>query len=154
MDLNWYIARGILPLGRLIGHRPSAQEKDICRRLARGEPVTDEVLGVVLLAAAWAWCGMVMTAIGFAATAMFLDDVVGRPLFTALVTVGTAVLGLSLGLFAICCLRDWLLDHATEKGPGTRSGRIAARFVRPRAYDFWLAAAASVWPTLWSAGVI
>ncbi|MFD3793904.1 hypothetical protein [Streptomyces californicus] len=36
----------------------------------------------------------------------------------------------------------------------TATERIATRFSRPRAYDFWLAAAASVWPALWGAGAV
>ncbi|MEW2130389.1 hypothetical protein [Streptomyces sp. NPDC005435] len=154
MDLHWYLARGILPLGRLTGHRPTAEERNLCRRLAHGDRVEGAELGMVLPAAAWAWCGTAMTAIACAATALFLDDAVGWPLFAALVPVATAVLGLSLGLFVICYLRDSLLDHADERGPGSRTGRIAARCAPPRAYDFWLAAAAATWPTLWSTGVV
>ncbi|MFE9455721.1 hypothetical protein [Streptomyces californicus] len=36
----------------------------------------------------------------------------------------------------------------------TATERIAARLSRPRAYDFWLAAAASAWLALWGAGVV
>ncbi|MFD8582936.1 hypothetical protein ACFV2A_08580 [Streptomyces californicus] len=36
----------------------------------------------------------------------------------------------------------------------TAAERIATRFSRPRAYDIVLAAAGSVWPALWGAGVV
>ncbi|MEU6498653.1 hypothetical protein ABZ895_03775 [Streptomyces californicus] len=36
----------------------------------------------------------------------------------------------------------------------TATERIATRFSRPRAYDLWLAVAASVWSALWAAGYV
>ncbi|MFD8731080.1 hypothetical protein [Streptomyces sp. NPDC059611] len=44
--------------------------------------------------------------------------------------------------------------RADEAAPDSRWGRFAARLSRPRAYDFRLAAAASVRPALWAAGYV
>ncbi|MEU6755718.1 hypothetical protein [Streptomyces sp. NPDC046685] len=157
MDLNWYIVRRILVLGRLIGHDLSpeerAEERESCQHLARQEEVDSSDLDIAYTAAISAWWGAVMAAIALAALALFLVDKV-HTVFGALVLVSLLSLGISLALILISVMRDAMLDRAGDSDPDTWTGRIAARLSRPRAYDFWLAAAASVWPALWASGFV
>lgn len=47
-----------------------------------------------------------------------------------------------------------MLDRAHHADPDAWTGRVTARLSRPRACDFWLAAAASVRPALRAAGYV
>ncbi|MBD3545643.1 MULTISPECIES: hypothetical protein [Streptomyces] len=153
MDLNWLVARWILVLGRLAGHDPSpqerAEEQALCRRLARREKVPADDLEFAYSAAISAWWGGIMASMVLVLLGLFLEDV--HPSFDVVALVGLLTMGVALTLVFLCSLRNWMLDRAD---PQTLTGRIAARLSCPRAYDFWLASAASVWPALWGSGMV
>ncbi|MDP9949068.1 MULTISPECIES: hypothetical protein [Streptomyces] len=157
MDIAWYIARWALPLNVLTGHRPPPDERqyerEVCLRIARGEEVDSEDLDVAYPAACGAWGGGLMVSILLSALFLALEDHVHQ-VFRVPGFVFLLAMGLCLGLFLICHCRDWLLDRADLADAGTWTERIATRFSRPRAYDIVLAAAGSVWPALWGAGVV
>ncbi|MFG3424171.1 hypothetical protein [Streptomyces californicus] len=157
MDTAWYIARCALPLNVLTGHRPPPDERqyerEVCLRIARGEEVDSEDLDVAYPAACGAWGGGLMVSILLSALFLALKDHVHH-VFRVPGFVFLLAMGLCLGLFLICHCRDWLLDRADLADAGTWTERIATRFSRPRAYDIVLAAAGSVWPALWGAGVV
>ncbi|MBK0377280.1 hypothetical protein I3215_31185 [Streptomyces sp. RB110-1] len=157
MDIAFHIARWALPLNLLIGHRPSreqrAEEREVCLRIARGGKFDSDDLDVAYLAARGAWGGGLIVSLGLSWLFLDLADSV-HPGFDLPGIAIMFVMGLCLSLLLIHQSRDWMLEHTEDADPDARTGRIAARLSRPRAYDFWLAAAASVWPALWGAGVV
>ncbi|GHE25260.1 hypothetical protein [Streptomyces hydrogenans] len=158
MDLNWYIVGKILPLGRLIGHSPSTEERkeeqDLCRRLARGEHLDKEELDACFGPAAWAWIGAVMASIAALAVCGRSGDSVGGVVFEIINFALLAVFGTAGALVFICLFRNAMLDRTSEWEHGSWRWRVANRCYYPRAYDFWLAVALAVWPTLWATRLV
>ncbi|MEV7279249.1 hypothetical protein [Streptomyces sp. NPDC093111] len=162
MDLSFYFVGKILFLGRLIGHNPTAEERreerELCQRLARRERLSRDELDICVPAAAWAWIGALMTFVATAALSMFvLEDVLdlsGYP--RKIFSFGfLCSWGVSLVLGALYYYRDDMLvrsDDESDSAPWVR--RIAAKLYYPRAYDFWIALAASIWPALWGANLV
>lgn len=157
MDLNWYIAGRILPLGRLIGHNPPPEERqeerDLCRRLARGSHLRSEELDICLGPATWAWIGAVMTTLAVAIVCGLAGEAVGTPLsdffgivdFVLLVANGVATV-----LTFICLFRNAMLDRSDEYSDSSPwVQRIAVKLYYPRPYDFWVAMTVSIWSALW-----
>ncbi|GAA2777818.1 hypothetical protein [Streptomyces showdoensis] len=159
MDPNWYVVGRLLPLGRLIGHNPPpeerAEERELCRRLARNEHLEKTELDVCLPAANWAWIGAGMTSIALVAGAGLAEDATGWAALTVVRVAATALLGVCWALAFLGLFRNAMLDRSFEDADSRAwLHRLAERLYRPRRYDFWLAAAVSVPPTLWASGVL
>ncbi|MBC9719551.1 hypothetical protein H9Y04_44380 [Streptomyces sp. TRM66268-LWL] len=162
MDPGWYLAGKILVLGRLIGHNPTpeerAEERDLCARLSRREHLGREELDICLPATAWAWIGAFMACIAATALSGFLiDDVFGVTGYPQNVVMFGFLLscGISVALGLIGYFRSNMLIYSDEDYDAPRFvAKAAEKLYYPRAYDFWIALAASIWPALRGANLV